>query len=197
MKKGLILSLALALSLLLTGAAMATVIVPTDLGTIVLGASVAGPMGPMSFVNPAPPPASTGGLVSQVYLNGATYTYVLTVTPSINNIETFTTGFAPGQFTGVAGYSFADAVVMGTGFSIEQIDGHLTWQAADRSAWDSGEMVRLFYQSTLPPSVGKYNLIDTAVGTANGYAPVPEPATMLLVGGGLLGLAGFGRKMKK
>lgn len=34
-------------------------------------------------------------------------------------------------------------------------------------------------------------------GTGNGTAPVPEPTTLMLLGSGLIGLAGFRKKMKK
>jgi hypothetical protein len=42
-----------------------------------------------------------------------------------------------------------------------------------------------------------WNFLDEVYYSSDATAPVPEPATMLLLGSGLVGFAGFRRKFRK
>jgi len=54
-----------------------------------------------------------------------------------------------------------------------------------------------FYPVTSTVEVVAFATVDIEMALETGVAPVPEPATMLLLGSGLLGLLGFRRKFKK
>jgi hypothetical protein len=211
-------SLALAMAAVLFSArgAAAAVITPTDLDTWLTPAhvSIAGPTLPDSF-DPAPPETnSVGSLINEVFFNATTleYTYVETVTPNQNNAMFFNTGFNVRGFTGTAGWSFSDSDgVDGCGgpgggclgdFVIQGEVGsgsQLNWFAFDDlfNDWDAGETIRLFFVSTLAPREGaNYNLTARSTGTAQSFAPVPEPGSIALLGSGLAVLYGTARRRR-
>jgi len=203
MKKHLLAVMALSAVLTTASPASAIPIAATDLDVWL---PAAGPLfaGPMldNFDAAAPPPATVGALGSAVYFPdgviGSLYTYIMQVTPSINNISEFNTGFAVDGFVGIAGWSFSQAAAAGgtgtaTDFNIDfEADGTIDFATAFNQAlssgFDSGEVITFFFLSTRPPHTNYYNVIDGEVGTALGFAPVPEPGSIALLGSGLVGL---------
>jgi hypothetical protein len=172
-------ALAIALSLG-AGQASAAVIAAGDFDTLDLGVQVR-PDLPSQFRTTSN--AHIGDMVGSVFFNSeeGVYTYVLEVTPRINNISEFNTGFNVLGFTGEAGYSFSQASAAGSTFTVHSDpDGTLDWEWNNGGgSWNSGEQITFFFRSTVAPdAIDVYSLINHRVGDTENYAPVPAPAAL-------------------
>ena len=143
--------------------------------------------------------ATIGTLTNLVFLNEqlSYYTYVHLVQPTINNISEVNTGFEVAGFTGHAGWSFTMAGLAGgsgtaADFVVDYEDGGLDWETQffqnGSKGFDAGEAIAFFFVSTKPPTTGSYNMINSKAGTAESFAPVPEPGSLALLASGMLGL---------
>ncbi len=152
-----------------------------------------------------------GGIAQCVPPNnptGTIYTYAHQVTPGVDlpndppfpspdvitaldDVEQFRLGFVAEGFSGIAGFSFTDAAsALGTpdAITIEHLDdGSLAWNVST-DAWDTGESITLFWQTTQPPSgPGGTYIINNGVTVGSGAGPlpipVPEPGTAVILAG--------------
>jgi hypothetical protein len=215
MRKNLLMAVAAAATMaVMTAPAGAILITATDYDSAAFQASLGAQIPPTlvnSIITASPPPgepSNMGTLTSQVFRNGNIFSYVFNIAPAVQNISGVNTGFAALGFNGVAGYSFSNATAGGTSFDIlynDTTDLRLAWLVPEDDdgnliLWGNTQPITFFFQSTLPPGGGAYNLINRVVGSGVGYAsapaPVPEPGTLMLVGFGLAGVGALGRRLK-
>jgi hypothetical protein len=158
----------------------------------------------------------SGRLFNYVYYNGeGEYTYVHKVKPFGDGNNFFSTAFPVAGFTGVAGWDFDESDSAGgcggpaaappPGCPMDLLNigdflitggpgSSLGWTATFDN-WDAYERIHFFYVSTNPPTIGNYHLTGgPRTGTAESYAPTPEPGSMLLLGSGLAALHGARRR---
>jgi hypothetical protein len=207
----------LALSLVAARDASAGRIAATDFDSLAAGSYVHRSFDWFVAVRTDVDPAHRQGILwSDVTFDGALYTYAHEVTPYLDDNNQFATLFGVNHFSGIAGWSFSDALrAGGTGtasdFVLEGVGDRLRWSSQfpatpGGSGWNAFEPITFFFVSTRPPWKWRNPFGAEAVpfgltggsfaGTGEGLAPVPEPVSIALFGSGLAGLYAARRRRR-
>ncbi len=154
-------------------------------GFITLDQSELDTAGDVSAFNSEAPTGSR--FVSLANLDSLSFT-ILSETWILSNATTF---FLGPTTTGVEGVLFSS-----TGGFIQFLDAQDAADDFDTMGVEflNGTPKTLQFLDSLPSQWKVLTSQGSESGTFSVSAPVPEPSTMLLLGSGLLGLAGYGRK---
>ena len=201
--------------------AWAVPVPPTDLDTLVLGATVVGPVGPTvdsSFLTPdgaasigdfsggAACPDGFAECIPPQNPAGTVYTFFQTVVPGADTVANDPPFAGPGPVDpGVAtsyALGFAPAGFNGLAgygfaeagplsFDIDRADDGSLTFTSTGDDWTAGTGVTFFFQTTRPPSGPGGRYVLSGDLSGTAAGPLPDPAPVPLPAGGWLLLAGL------